>query len=1015
MAVLGTLVVRLQAQIAEFQADFKKATESTEKFQQEFEKTATRASFFGNTFSKIFTSAVGAIETFGRSVLENASNITDLANKTGLATDTIQRFQFVAEQTGTSVDAFANAAFRLGTNLAGGSRSVVTAVQQLGLSFQELQRLSPDEQFTRVATALGKMDDAQERNRLGLVLFGREFRSIAPAISEGYEKIARDAQIAGDAQVKALDAAGDAWTRFQRNALTASTNVAGSAVLAAEEIRRSGFLEIAKTLAVAAAGGNVFDAFGAFAARGIARNTPGGKDINLPTPVFPADYVKQLEEARQKIAGLSKETREQIEAAKKMKATTEELTATFGLNAVELSLLNERTTATGKAFRSTRDEASQYAEVMKKIKDAQVPLTASQKEQIPLLDQLGLSHREIGIAVGASDLAVRNFLKTTDALNDLMRQQIPLLQRIKADFSDLKPLDIPALLPPLEFSDDAAAQLVRQYRDLFSDGGEAARAAIAESKKLGSKAGATTVEFFGQEFGQRLGSSIVSAIQGGGSVIGAIGGTIGQSLLGGLAKKLTTEGGIHLKGALGGLVSSILPAVGALFGPLIDKVAGLFSGLFGNRGRDLVKEFAASFGGFDELQRRLGELGAEGDRLWRNLTQGVGRNNPEQAKKAIAEVEAALAAYGTEAERAEKRTAALGSAIDGINTKAALFVAPFQALIEKQKEAGLSQDEFTAKLAALGEKGQAEFERIGTFAAAAFAGLVKETGDAIGALRQLEPTLSVLKRGIEEFGLSGTGTIDALLQSFALINDSVFGPILQNIQATGQIFQGLQDAGILTADLFQTVATDIGASFRELEAKGGDVARAMALSQPVLQRLFEAQQRYGAVTDETTARILRQAEEQGLVGDHMKDVNQKILDVLIAIGDVLGAKIPAAFRQTESAARDSARTIRDEFSNVGRSVEDTLQNIRIPKWTIPIDFDIENLPEREIRPLASGGIVRRPTLALVGESGPEAVIPLSQFESGGGSTTVVIEVDGRTFAEIVAPHLPGVVRRFVPA
>jgi hypothetical protein len=61
-----------------------------------------------------------------------------------------------------------------------------------------------------------------------------------------------------------------------------------------------------------------------------------------------------------------------------------------------------------------------------------------------------------------------------------------------------------------------------------------------------------------------------------------------------------------------------------------------------------------------------------------------------------------------------------------------------------------------------------------------------------------------------------------------------------------------------------------------------------------------------------------------------------------------------------------------------------------------------------------GGIVRRPTFALIGEAGPEAVIPLSQapgasplpnFGTAGGSVTVPIQVvlpDGRVLAEVVA-------------
>ncbi len=48
--------------------------------------------------------------------------------------------------------------------------------------------------------------------------------------------------------------------------------------------------------------------------------------------------------------------------------------------------------------------------------------------------------------------------------------------------------------------------------------------------------------------------------------------------------------------------------------------------------------------------------------------------------------------------------------------------------------------------------------------------------------------------------------------------------------------------------------------------------------------------------------------------------------------------------------------------------------------------------------MASGGIVDSPTLALIGESGPEAVIPLGQGGMGGG-TTVNVNVAGSILTE----------------
>jgi len=67
-------------------------------------------------------------------------------------------------------------------------------------------------------------------------------------------------------------------------------------------------------------------------------------------------------------------------------------------------------------------------------------------------------------------------------------------------------------------------------------------------------------------------------------------------------------------------------------------------------------------------------------------------------------------------------------------------------------------------------------------------------------------------------------------------------------------------------------------------------------------------------------------------------------------------------------------------------------NIKVPSW-VPIvggkgfNFNIPEIPS-----LASGGIVRSPTLAMVGERGPEAIIPLSKTGSG-----ITINILGPTY------------------
>ena len=85
---------------------------------------------------------------------------------------------------------------------------------------------------------------------------------------------------------------------------------------------------------------------------------------------------------------------------------------------------------------------------------------------------------------------------------------------------------------------------------------------------------------------------------------------------------------------------------------------------------------------------------------------------------------------------------------------------------------------------------------------------------------------------------------------------------------------------------------------------------------------------------------------------------------------------------------------------IGRQIN-RLPTFTAPDW-VPIvggrSFSLPNIANvsfPRIPALADGGIVRQATLALVGEAGPEAVIPLDQLDStvgGGGPTTVNVTV-----------------------
>ena len=445
----------------------------------------------------------------------------------------------------------------------------------------------------------------------------------------------------------------------------------------------------------------------------------------------------------------------------------------------------------------------------------------------------------------------------------------------------------------------------------------------------------------------------------------ALGGQTTSLLTGGLAGAATGAlGGLPLAAATGGLSVLVGGGVG-LVGGLIGAAQGKKNE---RRALEAAKaQFEAQFGGIQKLRELAEKAGFD-------LDAAFNAKSPEAFNQAIKAINGQLAAYN-------KHLEGLQTALNGVNQRAQVFANNFSDLIARRDEltkagtGGSELESINAKIAEVAQRTQPEFERLGLMVRDTFAGLVRESGDAVGAITALAPAFQVLKDGVEKFGLTSTAAIDELLKSFNLLTDEAFAPFFENIQASGQVLKGLFDAKALSPEGFQAIAADIGQSFQEIVNRGGDIGRALALNQPILQTLWEAQQRFGAITDQTTQSILAQAEAQGLVGEHMKSVNDKILDVLIAIGDVLGAKIPEALRNAGKAAKDTAEQITDAIGNIDPPVIE----IRT-KYIPPEDMVLDPDPTR-FHAFATGGIVRRPTLALIGEAGPEAVVPLDRLAS----------------------------------
>lgn len=125
----------------------------------------------------------------------------------------------------------------------------------------------------------------------------------------------------------------------------------------------------------------------------------------------------------------------------------------------------------------------------------------------------------------------------------------------------------------------------------------------------------------------------------------------------------------------------------------------------------------------------------------------------------------------------------------------------------------------------------------------------------------------------------------------------------------------------------------------------------------------------------------------------------------------LAGKFASAGKDLIGAFVDGMKNAAGIVGGIAGNVWDTVKGLlngAIGKINSALEFEISipgpniHINTPDIPHLAKGGIVTKPTIALIGEAGPEAVVPLSKARSLGGggnftaTTPVVIQLDSRT-------------------
>jgi hypothetical protein len=183
-----------------------------------------------NVTSGIIGKGFGAIAGIvaGVSFVRLASELIDYneqlqmaSARTGIQIEQLQKLQFIASQSETSIDAITTSINKFQVNLVQGNDKATAALNRLGVSVTELNSLQPDQQFLRIAAAVAEIRSPAERAATAIEIFGRGGAELLPLLNQGADGL-RELEAQFDQfgvtistqTSKKVDEAGDSITRL---------------------------------------------------------------------------------------------------------------------------------------------------------------------------------------------------------------------------------------------------------------------------------------------------------------------------------------------------------------------------------------------------------------------------------------------------------------------------------------------------------------------------------------------------------------------------------------------------------------------------------------------------------------------------------------------------------------------------------------------------------------------------------------------------------------------------------
>jgi hypothetical protein len=120
--------------------------------------------------------------------LGNGDALSKMSDRTGVSVEALSELGYAATQSGASAEDLQGGFTAMSKMMLKGdeeSKKTLATLDRMGVSFEELQTLSPEERFNRLADAIADVSDPTEQAALAARVFGGAGESLLPMLKEG--------------------------------------------------------------------------------------------------------------------------------------------------------------------------------------------------------------------------------------------------------------------------------------------------------------------------------------------------------------------------------------------------------------------------------------------------------------------------------------------------------------------------------------------------------------------------------------------------------------------------------------------------------------------------------------------------------------------------------------------------------------------------------------------------------------------------------------------------------------